>query len=155
MAQKLKQKRIRKDTVLLALMVIVVALVTVISTVIIYSSFFMPEPRPINHVIRIGMDARVDDHAGFVTDPDAFHFGRLMPGSSSSRFATLSNGYEVPQEVYIVGEGEMAEWIVLKENPSIIPAISDLNITVRLDVPEGTEYGNYTGTLIFQFRDAE
>ncbi len=100
-------------------------------------------------VQELGMHLQVLDYYGFNISTEGVVFGTIPPGVSGSRTITVSS--TEPKHVVIGAEGELAKWVSVSENSFLIQGNESKNVSVSVSVPEGAEFGNYTGTLKILF----
>ncbi len=87
---------------------------------------------------------------GLNTDTDALRFGSLKPGTGSSRFVKVVS--KESSWVTIQVKGNLASWVWVS-NESFFLNKGDMDeIRIKVDVPDSVEDGNYTGKVIFIFR---
>ncbi|MBD3313202.1 hypothetical protein GF345_02050 [Candidatus Woesearchaeota archaeon] len=94
------------------------------------------------------MKVTVGDRLGFDVSGDSLSFGILIPGASTGhRDIIITNNEDYPVKAQFYAYGDMAEWVYLPENMVIIGPESNITFPVGLNVPSGTQYGNYTGRM--------
>lgn len=91
---------------------------------------------------------KVEDGIGFVAEATIpLQFGALPPGASSKRRVLITNTYDFPLKVITSGAGDAGEWVYAPIR-EIQPG-EQLDHDVRVQIPKGTDYGKYTGTIRF------
>lgn len=87
----------------------------------------------------------VSDHSGFDLNGTAITFGMISPGGSATRGIIAENGYAFPVEIKIIPRGEIADFV--SKQKVMLNADERKEIGISAYAPEGTKYGNYTGTI--------
>lgn len=88
---------------------------------------------------------------GFNSDTDAIHFGSLKAGTQSARFIKVSS--KVPSWVTIQVKGDLAPWIWVSNQSFILKDQETRKITFKVNVPDSAKEGNYTGKVLFIFKE--
>ena len=94
----------------------------------------------------------VSDRIGFDVSQEYIHFGKVMPGGSSSKTITLIHNYKKSVRVQIKPLGEFSEWVGAEENNFILKSGENKSLSIIASVPVNATYGNYTGKLEVIFR---
>ena len=129
----------------LVLLSFIVILFSVILTVFFYKSLIIKE---VNYH---DMHIQVKNNVGINIDTDKLYFGGVPKGkrSAARRSFTYSNPYDFPVEISINFYGEMAPWMLYKQDETKLSSGETKTITLYAGVPLDTDYGNYTGTARF------
>ena len=111
-----------------------------------HSSFYTFETKT------VAMDIEVGKTVGITLDTDALHFGRALPGGSSTRKSLFTNTHNTRMKVIIEGKGQLGDWLTVSENGFILYPGEAKEVSFTISVPLGTEHGNYTGyvEMIYQ-----
>lgn len=95
----------------------------------------------------------VSDHYGFDLNGTALTFGMTMPGGSSHRDLIIKNEYN--KDVYVESyvKGEIRDFISISDNNFVLKPNETKELSFVVLIPKGTEYGNYTGFVIINFKN--
>ncbi len=125
-------------------------LIIVIMVIIIAFSIWTWFQRPIE-VKTIEIEFSVGSSIGVNVDTDKVYLGRVLPGGSSSRAVNIENSNDFPVKVKVLVTKPIADYIFL--NKEFIAGPNNITqVPIDLSVPKDMPYGNYTGTLKFEFR---
>ena len=141
---KSKKKKTRKFPSLILIMVCA-ALITVGAVLLFFSLF------AIFKVYQVPMSLEVGDGMGFNTDTDAVKFGKVMPGSTSSRVIVITHDYKKPLLVQMKGDGNISKLINIPEQFYLEPGLRK-EVHMNAIVPNTISKGKYEGTLTVYFR---
>ena len=95
----------------------------------------------------------VSDHYGFDLNGTALTFGMTRPGGSSHRDLIIKNEYN--KDVYVESyvKGEIRDFISISDNDFVLRSDETKKLSFVVLIPEATEYGNYTGFVIMNFKN--
>ena len=99
----------------------------------------------------LDLHVTVDERLVFNLDKDKVYFGKVPPGSSSSRDIILKHSYDSAIIVKIEKYGEISNWIDVGATNRIISGGREEKISLTVSVPENASYGNYTGQIKISF----
>ncbi len=90
-------------------------------------------------------------HVGFNTDTDALKFGKISAGAWVRRSAYIMYPHEA--DVTILAVGDLAKWMEI--TPDTFHVLPEEKIGVEFDAraPKTANVGNYTGKVIFCFKE--
>jgi hypothetical protein len=146
-AQKEKNKKRKKIIAVVCLIVIIIFLaIYLYANVIDMVSLF--EKKEIEAIVM------VSDSSGVALNGTALMFGMLVPGGTSKKTVDLKNDYGGIARVKIYAKGEIKDFINVSDNNFIMYPNETKTIIFRAKIPEGTAFGNYTGKVIFEIRNA-
>jgi len=141
--------------------IFLVALVSIITTALIFYAIRYSEVR------RIDMQITVGDLIGFNLDNNSLQFGTAMPGGSSSRSMIFNNNFEFPIKIEITFEPKRDiffffertktipnEWISVSENNFILQPEQEKSIKFTISLPKDVKYGDYTSQALIFVRKA-
>ena len=97
-------------------------------------------------VQHLDMYLKVADTTGINADTDALYFGRVLPGTRSTRMINLTNYNYYPVTVNIKISGDLKDTVYVSENNFVLQPQQRNTITYYADTHENMSYGNYTGT---------
>lgn len=104
--------------------------------------------KPINSY-SIQSNVIVDNAVGFNLQNDQLYFGRVTPGGSATRHISFTSPTDVVITISLVGE--IADWLILPENPLILVANETQRLSFGILVPAQAEFGNYSDTITFTY----
>lgn len=90
---------------------------------------------------------KVDDYVGINLQTDKIYFGTVSPGATGKRDITI--GSEKMRYVRLQFEGVTAPWLSAQEMSFSFQGNKDIELQVN--IPSGTPYGNYTGSVNIKF----
>jgi len=129
------------------ILLFVIAIISITATMLFYSFYIIVDIREFNMTLMVG------DHAGFDVDSERLAFGMASPGDNScTRYIFVSNKKDYPLNVYINFYGKLAEWVTVSDNYFILEPGEEKKLSFSASAPEGSAYGNYTGTARFTFK---
>lgn len=128
------------------ILLIAVVMITISSTVIIYTLLNVKEVREIDMLLKVGATS------GLNADTDYIKFGKVVPGGSSTRNITLENNHDLPLRCDISASGKVSDFVSFSENFFTLQSGEKKTVSITASVPEGTPYGNYTGKMKIVFK---
>jgi hypothetical protein len=99
----------------------------------------------------IPMDVTVSRNFGFNLGTDGLHFGKVTTPGNVERKISVHNQYAKPLRVTVQTSGEISGWVYANEYNPIFQPDELRNITMGINVPENTSYGNYSGIVRLLF----
>lgn len=117
----------------------------IILIILVIVAFFIEYKEPIA-VKDVDVSFIVGGNPGFDLNATTLTFGKIQNGMSSVREVIVSNDYDFPVEVKILASKNIAEFIQVKNNFYLDPK-EIVNLQVTLSIPDGSEFGNYSGKL--------
>lgn len=78
------------------------------------------------------------------------NFGRIVPGNTINRKISIKNEYDFPIGVEIFISKNIGEFILAENNFTLMEG-EQINYSVNLNIPKGTELEKYEGKLVFEF----
>ena len=100
----------------------------------------------------VKMHAVVNNYTGFNTDTDAIYFGTIPGKGIAERNFNLTNSGNENLVVNLYVEGNISQFVSFPDNNFKIKANSVESVKAILNIPDGTELGEYSGTLYITFR---
>ncbi|MBU0898865.1 MAG: hypothetical protein KJ613_03550 [Nanoarchaeota archaeon] len=100
----------------------------------------------------VKMHVLVSNYTGFNLDTDVMYFGSVPGKGSVEKGFNLTNSGNENLIVNIYSEGNISQFVSFSKNNFVLKPDSIDNILVIADIPEGTELGEYSGTLYITFR---
>lgn len=97
---------------------------------------------------RLESSVIISDSVGFDLDNRSLTFGRVLPGTTSSRGVAFVNSYSYPVNVLVYGSGGMKDFIFSKEFE--VEGYGEEDVSVIVIIPEGHEHGEYYGEVVFE-----
>ena len=106
------------------------------------------------HQDKIYAVLEITNKSGFALNDTALIFGRLTPGTSSTKNVTLTNIYDFGVNVYFSYEGTIAPYLI--EEPPIYLEKGESRSVIfeTVDITENDSLGTYDGYLIIKFKKA-
>jgi hypothetical protein len=92
----------------------------------------------------IEVKVQVADFIGFDVNSSLLTFGAMTPGQKGMRNITIESNISRPVVAHFEKEG-IAEWITGYEEGYVLQPYEKKSMRLNLEVPPGTEHGNYTG----------
>jgi len=92
----------------------------------------------------------VGDSLGFDVNKSALSFGRVPPGSDSSRGVRIDSDYSFPVRVLIFASEEVASYLSTSQESFVIEPGESAGIPFVLSIPEDMAMGNYSGNVKFE-----
>ena len=102
-------------------------------------------------VKELPMAVKVNDHIRFNITTDVLQFGGVTSPGGSDRSIIVANHLDQKLMVHIFGYGYIAKWVTAKNSTFVLEPGSQQNVMMSIDVPEGVDDGDYTGTLRIMF----
>ena len=93
----------------------------------------------------------VSNSSGFDLNSTALTFGKIMPGSSSTRNLIMENNYGLPIIVELSSKGDISELLKYTERTWVENNKTE-KIAVTATAPQDMEYGTYEGFVIATIR---
>jgi hypothetical protein len=97
---------------------------------------------------------RVSGGIGVAVNGTALDFGMVPPGSSSKKELSIQNTHNGIARIKIYAKGNIKNFLNVSDNNFIIVHNESKQIIFRVKIPKDTPYGNYTGKVIFEIRNA-
>lgn len=94
---------------------------------------------------------KVGEVASFDLNQTALTFGTLYPGLSSSRNLTIENSYDFPIIFEFKANGKIKKFLTFDEI-IFLDSGEKKSISIRAKIPEGENYGNYSGKIIVNIK---
>lgn len=118
---------------------------------VVFISFFIIFSRPFD-VRTLDVRFMVGDSVGLDINASSLTFGRVLPGTVSSRVVFVDNPYDFPVEVIVFIDPVVSPYLTTAEPSFTIEPFSRYNASFTLYVPSGTAFGSYEGSLRFEFK---
>lgn len=139
--------KIRKKHAILSIIFILI-----IAIIITFSYIKYETNQKYTQIQKIPMDIKVANYIGFNLDKDAMHFGATFPGGGSKRNLSLINNDVYNKKVLVEYEGRLKDFVNVSENNFILKPNENKTLEFTVMIPQNTELGNYTGTIILTFK---
>jgi hypothetical protein len=135
-------------TSVLILLLICFLLVGATGAALFYTNYILYD------VKELPMAVKVSDHIGFNITTDVLQFGRITSPGGSDRSIIVANSYDQKLNVHISCFGDIGKWVTAKNATFVLEPGGQQNVMMSIDVPEGVELRDYTGTLRITFTRA-
>jgi len=122
-----------------------------VSTILLNVYFYLSKPILEQE---INVHFTVDDYFGLQIKSEDLDYGVIPPGNSVDKYLFLENKYDYPVIIKVMISRELEGFIYGSREITIEPG-SVRKYAVSLNVPIGTEYGNYSGTILLETFPAE
>lgn len=99
-------------------------------------------------------EVEVSNILGFEINDSALVFGTVYPGGSSKKTVDLKNEHDGIARVKIFAKGDINDFLIVSDNNFILYPNETKTIEFKIKIPENTAFGNYTGKVIFEIRNA-
>lgn len=96
----------------------------------------------------------VTDDVGLAVNGTALVFGHVFPGGSASKTIEVTNNYNGMSRVKIYSKGNIKDFLIVSDNNFILAPNETKSVKFRIKIPKETPYGNYSGKVIFEIRNA-
>lgn len=136
----MKEKNLNSYSMLIF---IIAAFAFILGTLIFLFFYFQPERIVLPVTYMLGNTTGIDLNNSLLT------YGRIVPGNSATRIVSLYNPHSYSVEVVLLVSDNLLD-IVKLDVPKLLESNSTISFPVSLQIPRGTSYGNYSGTLIFE-----
>jgi hypothetical protein len=144
---KEKNKNKRKIIAVISLLIIIVSLcIFLYSSLIDMMSLF--ETKEVEAFII------VSDASGVAINGTALMFGMVVPGGTSKKSVDLKNEHDGLAKVKIYAKGDIKDFINVSDNNFILYPNETKTVEFKVKIPRDTPFGNYTGKVIFEIRNA-
>lgn len=123
-----------------------IGLFILIGAALTYSLYFL---FVVDSIRTFTMDVEVAEGSGISGDTDTLDFGKVNPQATAYavKFMEIGNPSDHPSIVSIKLSGNMGPWTEVMENNFVLEPDEKKKVEFHLDVPEGAEYGYYTGQI--------
>jgi len=125
----------------LIILFVILTVITSILTLLVLKSNYVVGTRTIH------TDVMIEKFIAFNLDSDALHFGAVRPGGSAQRGINITNDYDQELKIQIIVKGQMSNWLGTDSNSFTLSPKQTKTVDFNLVIPQGTSYGNYTGTV--------
>jgi hypothetical protein len=129
--------------------ILITILFIIISIVILFGSllFYL---KPLETRI-IDLRFTVADHPAFDLNNSILAFGKVPPESNAVRNVILENRYNFPVEVKFFASKNIVNFLQA-DSIFVIGALNISKFSVNLKVPNNTDFGDYSGKVMFEIR---
>ncbi|MEM0465409.1 MAG: hypothetical protein QXW97_01760 [Candidatus Pacearchaeota archaeon] len=145
----IKSKKIEKRKIIAFLSLIVII---IILSIYLYSnlidSISLFERREVECLVK------VDNQIGVAVNGTALVFGVIPPGSYSTKTLHITNVHNGIAKVKIYAKGNIKNFLNVSDNNFILYPNESKELIFRAKIPLGTKYGDYSGKVIFEIRNA-
>ncbi|MBI4895558.1 MAG: hypothetical protein HY831_03630 [Candidatus Aenigmarchaeota archaeon] len=124
-------------------LLIIGAVVVLIAFIVFFSTSF--EEETVKYDMKLSVMENVT--LGISNDNFELNFGRIPLNGKSTKFVSISYNSTTPSKIHLETTGNISKFIILEKNDFIIEKSDKFGI-----IANGTEYGNYTGTLIINIK---
>lgn len=119
----------------------VVLIIGILFLIFLFNSFFLTLDEK-----SVEVSFEVSNISGIDLNESSLEFGKIIPGSSSTRNLIIGNNYPYPIFVKISSFGNISDFISFEDEVYIGEGYS-YPIAVSVQIPKGQEYGKYTGYI--------
>jgi len=137
-ARKSKEKRNKRDVLL-----ILIIFLGIILLALIYLSFSVSVEKD-----ELEIYLNVGNYTGVDLNTSALTFGTLAKSASASRNILITNENKKSMLVIISVDGQVKEWIDISEKIFVLNADEIKAVKVIAEIPQNAEFGGYNGTII-------
>lgn len=134
-------KRRKRLAVLLLLLIAIAVIASLVLWAIARET--VPGLRSVDIYLTVG------NYTGLNVRADALYFGTLVPGTSATRFVSVTNEFNSTLDVRLWFDGSVAAFISAPESLQLGP-YGNTTIEVMAAVPQDAQSGEYNGKLFVQ-----
>ena len=121
-----------------------------VSIALIIFSIYLWISRPLETKV-LNAEFIVDKNIGVDLNSSELNFGKISPGGSVVRRVIIENNYEFPVKAKIFASRNIINFLYADGEYILTPG-EKIYAPINLRVPEGMEFGNYSGKVKFEFR---
>ncbi|MBR9703816.1 hypothetical protein GOV12_00255 [Candidatus Pacearchaeota archaeon] len=137
----------RKMIVIISLIVIIVIL-----SVFLYSNWI--DSMSLFETQEFEAHVEVSNIHGFEVNGTALKFGTLPLGGLAKKSLVIKNDHEGYSRIKIFAKGKIRNFLNVSENGFVLAPNQSKEIVFRVRIPKNAEFGNYTGKVVFEIRNA-
>ncbi len=123
-----------------------------IGIIIIFFTMVLQAQKEVIEIRELQVIYAVGDKTGFDLNSSALHFGKILPGSKSTRSVQIDNPHAFPVYVHFEPEPALEDFIIFDGASTKIQPWRSKEFSFTLNITPDTPLGNYTGVIVVYIR---